>query len=715
MKLHNEQEFIATCASGLEELVQREAREQGGQPLNTRTGAVSVTGTLETAYKLCLWSRYASRILMPLGQFPAPDPDTLYHGVKNINWLEHLDASQTFAVDCTSFASPINNSHFASLRVKDAVVDQFKEQGNTRPSVRVERPDLKLHLFLDKDQATLSIDLSGESLHRRGYRVATGAAPLKESLAAAIVSLSGFDSCRNITIIDPMCGSATLLIEAAMMFGNIAPGLDRKYFGFLKWKGHDPDTWNRLIGEAIEKEEQGQKSQWPRLIGYDADPGAVRAALQNIAQSDLEKRIHIEKKQLSQLEIPENISPGIIITNPPYGERLLEKDQSKYAYRCLGRKLKKEAQGWKAAIFTGNPDLCDAFSLQSSEQFRLYNGPIKCQLRIHTVPEEIKANSGTNKLPELKFLKNDQDAFANKLRKNLKPLLKWAGKNSIFSFRIYDAEIPEYNVIIDLYGHLVRVQENPPSKNIDPEKAKSRLKHVLTTVQEILGVKRSLLMVARAKRFQPDYSHGSPEKKLGRLHEVFENNSCFLANLTRPFETGLFLDQRNLRQLISNEVKGARFLNVFANTGTLAVCAANGKAKNITSVDYSKGNLAWQKNNLSLNGFAGQYLNQDSDCLRWLQNDKQEYDYIVLTPPVFSDSRTAARIFDIKRQHPLLIRRAMSRLAPGGQIIFFVNCRNFVLDSKLSQDFSFKNISSQIVPRDFERNKKSYYCWKVIR
>ncbi len=365
--------LVAVCASGLENLVAEEAESFSAKNVQTLYGAVTFEAPLKTAYSLCLWSRFASRILLNLLEFSAPDTDRLYKGALGINWDEHLGLDSSFAIDCTVVNSQAVNSKFAALRIKDAVADWFRERYDKRPDVKTRQPDVRIGLFLNGEKATISIDLSGESLHRRGYRSATGKAPLKESLAAAIVHFSGWnkDLGPRTMFLDPMCGSGTLLIEAALIYGDVAPGLGRNYFGFLKWKKHDPNLWNRLVSDAIEREENGQKKTWPRILGYDYDRATVRAAIENIEKAGLTGRVHAETQELAILENP-IINPkkgetGIFVINPPYGERLAEINEAKYLYKCIGRKLKEKFSNWQAAIFTANPDLADVFGLKSKK------------------------------------------------------------------------------------------------------------------------------------------------------------------------------------------------------------------------------------------------------------------------------------------------------------------------------------------------------------
>jgi 23S rRNA (guanine2069-N7)-methyltransferase / 23S rRNA (guanine2445-N2)-methyltransferase len=374
--------FFATAPAGLEELLAAELSSLGAAEVRASHGGVAFSGPLAAGYRTCLWSRLASRILLPLTTFPAPDPEALYAAAVAIPWEEHLTAEGTLAVDAVVAASAISHSRYAALKVKDAVVDRFRELSGTRPSIDTERPDLRLNLYLFRDQATLAIDLSGESLHRRGYRIEGAAAPLKENLAAALLLRAGWPeiAAAGGPLVDPLCGSGTLLLEGALLAADIAPGLSRESFGFLRWPGHDPVLWAELLGEARERRAAGLE-QLPPLFGCDADPAALRAAQGNAERLGLAGRISLRRSELAQLTNPAPDGPvGLVIANPPYGERLGEVAQLEGLYATLGERLREGFPGWKAAIFTGNPELGRAIGLRARRSHAFFNGPLKCQL-----------------------------------------------------------------------------------------------------------------------------------------------------------------------------------------------------------------------------------------------------------------------------------------------------------------------------------------------
>ena len=703
--------LVATCAAGLEGLVHDEIVSFGGQEIVRAKGVVTWQGDLASSYRACLWSRFASRVLLQLAEFPAADDTELYNQCGTINWQEHMDNSSTFAIDCTLSDSAITHSQYAALRVKDALVDQFRERSGERPSVQVERPDLQIRLHIHSDQATLSLDLSGESLHRRGYRVEGAIAPLKESLAAGIVALAGWtrDVAIDSMFLDPMCGSGTLLIEAALLYGDSAPGLWRSYFGFRGWKGHDDELWSRLVDEAVAREDAGLDRPWPMILGYDADPVVVAAARKNIEKAGLTEKIRVKQGQLANLKRPAN--KGFLVCNPPYGERLNEVDEAVQLYRALGRVARQEFVGWQVGFFIAGPDFADRFGLPWQASHRLFNGPLACRLFCAEVAEQVPEPEFRWQVsPEL--FQGEGSEFANRLAKNLKKMLKWAEREKITCFRVYDRDLPEYNVTIDLYGKWIHVQEYAPPVTIDPELAATRFSLALAMIREVLGVRRDRIFIKTRKK-QKGKEQYQKQGSRSKMVEVREGSCFFLVNFTDYLDTGLFLDHRITRNRIGQLAAGKRFLNLFGYTGTATIHAARGGAESTTTVDLSATYLSWARMNLALNGYGGPaHQTIQEDCLRWLEDPRGQYDLIFVDPPTFSNTKKENRVFDVQRDHTRLLELAMRHLAPGGLLIFSTNFRKFVLDEALGQRFAVRDISRETIPLDFERHSRIHQCWE---
>jgi 23S rRNA (guanine2445-N2)-methyltransferase / 23S rRNA (guanine2069-N7)-methyltransferase len=702
--------LVASCAAGLEGLVVREVASFAGMEINESKGVVSWRGDLASGYRACLWSRFASRIFLQLAQFEVADEEILYARCRDIAWHEHLGVDTTFAVDCTlsGESSPsLRHNRFAALRLKDALVDVFRERLGKRPSVDADHPGLRIHLHIDGTAATVSLDLSGESLHRRGYRMSGSMAPLKETLAAALVALSTWPSeDEPTTLLDPMCGTGTLLIEAALMFADSAPGLSRKRFGFMEWRQHDAGMWKMLVDEAVAREETGISRKWPLLLGYDADPKVVASARKNVEEAGLADYIRVKQAELARLQPPSR--SGLLLSNLPYGERLSETEEVAQLYRAFGRIVRGRFPGWKTGVFIANPDLTDTFGIPWEKKYRLHNGALPCRFLLGTAPED----------PATSFIwqvsaGDSTDEFVNRLRKNMKKLLKWAEKEGISCFRVYDRDLPDYNISIDLYEKWVHVQEYAPPASVDPNLAKTRLSHALQGVRDLLGVKRERIFI-KTRRRQKGSDQYQQRESSGKMYEVREGDCSFLVNFTDYLDTGLFLDSRPIRLRIAREAGGKRFLNLFGYSGTATVHAAMAGALTTTTVDLSANYLRWTRMNLNLNGFAEfGHSTVKADCLQWLGENRSTYDLIYVDPPTFSNTKKDKRVFDIQRDHVRLLKLAMAKLESGGLLFFSTNFRKFCLDSEIGNLFVTRDISQDTIPFDFNRNPHIHKCWEL--
>ena len=707
--------FTATCATGLEQLVSEEIAACGGQHIQVKPGAVNWSGsTLESGYRACLWSRFASRILLELARFDAPDTDALYEHTDKVLWDEHLSAKKTFAVHSTLVNAAIPHSQFAALRVKDAIADQFRRRFGKRPDVDTLNPDLRFNLHVQGTGASLSLDLSGESLHRRGYRMGTGEAPLKETLAAALVRFSGWleQVEEEPILLDPMCGGGTLLIEAALMLAKSAPGLQRKRFGFMGWNKHDHKLWEHLIAEALEREAADEPKAWPQFIGYDADPRAVAAARKNVIAAGLRDVIVIRHRPLARLRSP---GPrGCILTNPPYGERLSEKEAVRYLYRSLGRSYRNYFHGWRFAFFTANPEFADIPAVVWQDERQLYNGPLKCRLLTgHESRPAAPEAPWAQWQPQPLAPGSAGEDFANRLIKNFAALAGWIKEEKIHCFRLDDADMPEYNLAVDCYEEWVQVQEYAAPASVDADKAAERLQVALAVLRAVLGVPHSRIFIKTRKRQKGSGQYQKKSSAGGQLFEVREGEGRFLVNFTDYLDTGLFLDHRPIRRRIQELAKGTTFLNLYGYTGAATVFAALGNATSTITVDASESYLARASANLALNGFGGP-LHQliEADCLQWLRQNQERYGLIFVDPPTYSNTKGSRDSFDIQRDHPALLRLAMQRLSRGGLLIFSTNFRKFTPDETLMREFAVEEISAATIPPDFSRNPRIHRCWE---
>ena len=712
--------FFASCPPGVADLTAAELRTCGATHTRELKLGVLFEGTLETAYRACLWSRTASRILMPLANFPAATPQALYEGVSSIDWAQHVAASGTLAIEFGGSSAGIKHTHFGALKTKDAIVDQLRERTGQRPSVELERPDVQLDVRLDRDRATLSLDLSGESLHRRAYRARGVAAPLKETLAAAVLLRSGWPAIAETgDFVDPMCGSGTLVIEAAMMALDIAPGLLRSYFGFIGWRGHDRALWERLIEEARARRE-ATATRRIVLRGYDNDAAAVHAAIENSERAKLRGFVHFERRELEQLVRESDAPTGLLATNPPYGERIGDQERLQGLYAVLGQKLREHFQGWKAAVLTGNPPLAKAMGIHARRSHTLFNGRIECRLlRFEITPEDFQQPRPPPPDAAETRARPGAQMFANRLRKNLKSALEWARRESIDCFRIYDADMPEYAFAIDQYGdgagsRWVVVQEYAPPRTVDVRAARQRRDEALAVVPHELDIPAERMFV-RERRQQKQHAQYEQLAREREFEVVREQPYRFYVNFTDYLDTGLFLDHRPTRRLIGELAAGKRFLNLFAYTGTATVYAAGAGAVASTTVDMSRTYLDWAKRNLALNELASpEHGFVQANCLTWLGEQRataRRWDLMFIDPPTHSRSKRMTEDFDVQRDHVKLLELARELLTPRGTIVFSNNFTRFKLDAAALAAFEIEDIGRNTVPEDFGRSPRIHSCF----
>ncbi len=711
------QQFFATAALGLEPLLATELTNLGAADVKQERAGVRFSGDLGIAYRACLWSRLGSRVLLPIATFAAPDPDQLYAGVLALDWSEHMTEQNTLAVDCTLIQSKITHTRYGALRVKDAIVDQFRSRVGDRPSVAVEQPDVRLNLHIFRDQATLSIDLSGDSLHRRGYRIDGVHAPLKENLAAAILVRAGWPAicAAGGGLADPLCGSGTLPVEAGLIATDTAPGLLRRYFGFLGWQQHAEELWDDLLKEALQRQVAGLEKRVAPIVGYDNDSRAVKAAWQHAQNAGLDKIIHFERRTLREFIAPAGVDHGLLVANPPYGERLGQASELPEFYNLLGQKMTQQCSGWKGAVITSSSQLGRSIGLRAGKINVLYNGALKCQLLqfdLNATNRWQSLDEGAGKAVK-KNLSSGGEMFANRLRKNLKKLKKLAVKENLDCYRLYDADLPEYAVAVDIYADEVHLQEYRAPKQIEEHKAAERLRDAQDALPLVLDISPDKIHL-KVRQQQKGNQQYEKQSRRGILKEVQEGNCRFLVNLTDYLDTGLFLDHRLTRQLIQQLAAGTRFLNLFAYTGTATVHALMGDAIATTSVDMSRTYLEWAKKNIALNNFdpAEEELIQ-ADCLTWIDTATEEYDLIFLDPPTFSNSKGMEGNFDIQRDHVDLLKKTIRLLAEGGTLIFSNNLRKFQLDRDALTQLKIEDISRKTLPPDFERNPRIHNCWLI--
>ncbi|EXI61275.1 23S rRNA methyltransferase [Mannheimia granulomatis] len=705
----NQTTYFATAARGFEEILKTELEQICGAECKVSQGGVHFTTSPKGGYQALLHSRLASRILLPLISTKIFSDSNLYASIIAFNWAELFDPRDTFYIDFNGTNREIRNTQFGAMRVKDGIVDYFERKGFARPTVDKDNPDVRIHVYLDRENLVVSLDLSGDALHIRGYREDTGKAPLRETLAAAIILRSGWQ--KGTPLVDPMCGSGTLLIEAAQMAANIAPQLHRKYWGFNAWKGHQQAVWKEVLDEAFsQKNDQIQ----PLFFGFDLDHRVLAKAKQNAKNAGVDHLIQWQQGDVAALKnpIPEQI--GTVICNPPYGERLGTTPALIALYSVFGQRLKQQFGGWNASIFSGEPELLNCLRLRSARQFKAKNGPLDCVQKNYLISEN---NKRSDLSENLQFEQNAQVApdFANRLAKNIKKMEKWAKQQGIDAYRLYDADLPEYNLAVDRYGDHIVVQEYQAPKNIDEQKARQRLLDAVSATLYVTGVETNKL-VLKVRQKQKGTNQYEKLANKGDYFYVNEYGAKLWVNLTDYLDTGLFLDHRLTRKMVGEMAKGKTFLNLFAYTGSATVHAALNGAKSTTTVDMSNTYLNWAEQNLELNKLSlrNNRLFQ-ADCLQWLAECRERFELIFVDPPTFSNSKRMENSWDVQRDHIELMKQLKRILTADGTIVFSNNKRGFKMDfdGLSALGLQAENISHKTLPLDFERNPQIHNCWIV--
>ncbi|MBE7393931.1 bifunctional 23S rRNA (guanine(2069)-N(7))-methyltransferase RlmK/23S rRNA (guanine(2445)-N(2))-methyltransferase RlmL [Pasteurella multocida] len=711
-------QLFATTARGFEELLKVELTDLGAMDCQITQGGVHFHGDEETQYRVLLWTRLASRILLPIVTCKVYSDLDLYSAVVGQNWLDYFDEKAHFMVDFNGTNREIRHTQFGAMRVKDGIVDYFERVGKPRPNVDKSQPDIRIHAYLNREELVISLDLSGDALHMRGYREDTGKAPLRETLAAAIVLRSGWQ--LGTPLVDPMCGSGTLLIEAAQMQANIAPQLHRLHWGFDFWKGHNQQAWDKVKGEAIELAEQTfNHNQKANFYGCDLDHRVLQKAKRNAQNAGVAHLIQWQQGDVAALKNPFVEEKGTVICNPPYGERLGTTPALIALYSVFGQRLKQQFADWNVSIFSGEPALLDCLRLRSHRQFKAKNGPLDCvQKNYHISARATASDENTQNLPEIdRTLSATQVAvdFANRLQKNSKKIEKWARQQGINAYRLYEADLPEYNLAVDRYDDHIVVQEYAAPKNIDENKARQRLLDAVTATLQVTGVETNKLIL-KVRQKQKGTNQYEKLANKGDYFYVNEYGAKLWVNLTDYLDTGLFLDHRLTRKMLGEMAKGKDVLNLFAYTGSATVHMALGGAKSTTTVDMSNTYLNWAEQNLLLNELEGkQHKLIQADCLQWLARCDRQFDLIFVDPPTFSNSKRMEDSWDVQRDHIKLMTQLKRILRPNGTIVFSNNKRGFKMDVEGLETLGLSavDITAKTLPLDFERNKQIHNCWVV--
>jgi 23S rRNA (guanine2445-N2)-methyltransferase / 23S rRNA (guanine2069-N7)-methyltransferase len=694
-------QLVLIASRGAETVVAREAMAiVGGQP-EIRAGSVHLEGTLRDAYRLRLGMRCASRLLMVLTRFEGTDGDAVYEGLASHPFEDLFSRRASFSIEAVGRgAEPL---HFLTLRAKDAVVDRFRARTGDRPSVDKRDPDVRLHLHVHGRAGQLALDLGDGSLSRRGYRPGGASAPLRESLAATLLHLADYPAMaiEGKPMIDPMCGSGTLVIEAAMVAAGIAPGLARPSpRGVVSV--HD-----LRVFDDVKRELEGARrplAALPVLLGRDHDERALRLSRESARRAGVLEAVRFELGPMEAARPPAGAPPGLLLVNPPYGERLGDATDLLSLYERLGDLLRWHFPGYRAGVFTADETLSRRVGLKASRRYALHNGPLPSSLSIYEIHTETpRARPSWKEEPRA-----EAAMFRNRLEKNIRRLASYVRSRGLEAYRLYDRDIPEYAFAIDRYGDRLLVQEWAPPARIDPQLAASRARDVRLVLERTLEVEPEKIHFRRRRR-RGRFDQVASAGAAADVFVVSEGEHRFEVELSDRLDTGLYLDHRELRRMAAKGVSGTRYLNLFAYTGSASVYAARAGAR-VVSVDLSRTYLDWAERNFRENGLDPRsYAFLRGDVFDFLERERGLFATIFCNPPSYSKSKSAGTELDVKRDHAHLIRLAMRRLEPEGRLFFSTHARGFELDAALARELRVEELSPKSVPPDFGRDAHRAY------
>lgn len=730
----NEQfELIATTAFGLEAVVKRELAALGYEARIGDPGRIHFSGDLSAICRANLWLRSADRVLVSVASFEAADFDALFETTKSLPWASWIPKDGQFPVIGRSLKSQLSSVPACQRAVKKAIVESLLA-GHRVETLPETGALYKVEIALLNDQATLTIDTTGPSLHKRGYRLQAAEAPLKETLAAAMIQLSFWKQDRP--FLDPFCGSGTLPIEAALIGRNIAPGIARSF---------PSDQWPQFENEQWREARQETKDLMlppfeERLVGTDIDQGALYAARQNAERAGVSEQVHFQRRAFDALASQRKY--GCLITNPPYGERLGEQWEWRELYESIPEVL-RSLPTWSHYIITSYPDFETLIQRPADRRRKLYNGRIECtyfqfygprpnagrdatqspesETNHNEIPAEVQKPRSVR--PPVKPVfggitdkgREQAELFRSRLKKRARHLRRWPTKQGITCFRIYERDIPEIPLIVDRYEDHLHIAEYERPHDRDLGQHADWLDLMVQTAGESLDVPADKIFFKRRERQRGTKQH---EHLAGRQYEikVHEGGLQFIVNLSDYVDTGLFLDHRITRTMVREEAAGANFLNLFAYTGAFTVYAASGGAARTTTVDWNRSYLEWAQRNMVANGFDGpehRYLRSDARGFLRDPAANDKYTLAVVDPPTFSNSKRTEEDWDVQRDHVELLNGVMRQMSPGGVIYFSTNFRRFKLDEASFSELEVREISRKTVPEDF-RNQRIHRCWRMV-
>ncbi len=677
-------------------------------------------------YRASLWLRCASCVRLVLGEAEIDDKDDLYDYALSLPWFDYFKSEQTFICSATSTGNNCAPDNYLMLVMKDAIVDSFRKIGRPRPNITEKEPgvhpDLHVHLHIHNDVITISLELATE-LFKRGYREAlqekidNGAlikqrkrhlAPLRENLAAGLLYRAGWVARveqPDALLLDPMCGTGTFLIEGYMIAYNCAPNLHREHFGFETWTGFKPELFAKERTAAEELYEQTKAERVVSIVGYDHDSDAIGQTRASLIKLGIEKDIRVNKADIFTLT-QYNERPGLLLSNPPYGQRMSTRDEVNQLFLKMGKHFKAHFKNWEIALLAPDTDILRCLDVRAQRINAFYNGPNKCvllrfEIEDRTAPEFALSSYG--------------EQLKNRLTKRFAEMKELAGSQwHTNAFRFYDADLPEYNAVCDWYAGCLVVQDYLAPRDMDPAQAKQRFNELLRVLHDVTDVSKADLFVKVRRRYKPEDQYEKLDDVEIVERDIHEGSAKYRAHLSTHVDTGLYLDHRPLRRLVQQQSMGKAVLNLFAYTGSMSVAAALGGAASVVTVDASAPYLARAKENFELNGLdikCGAYKFFRRDVMDFLETEEHQFDIIYIDPPTFSNSKSRDS-FDVQRDHFDLIEIAYSLLTPTGVIYFSTHFSRFKLEEDLSHYCDVEELTESLIDEDFKR-KPGHRLWVI--
>lgn len=760
-------ELFASCLAGLEAPLAEELKRLGIKRVRPLGGGVAFYGDVRQALSACLWSRLASRILVVVGRVDARDAQSLYQGVRALRWEDVIVAGASIALRAHGMNNELRNTKFTALKVKDAVCDRLLETRGARPDVDTATPDALIDVRVHEGKATVSLDLAGESLYRRSYLSDddTQDASLSCALAAGVLALADWRDrfAGGAALVDPACGDGMLVVEAASMACDQAPGLVRDRWGFFGWALSEPEVFNELISEADERFERGllrvvgeealeSAASTPpdiarvRIVGASTSSPAIARARMHAKRAGLRQAVTVEQADAQSVgELVERVSSVAEQAAPDGTPRCVVACELPGAERMQSEaRAQAEAAAFIAAASSAPAASLFAVAGEKGIEARFGVEPVmRAEIgreRLATevlVFDEAPRGTVTVMVPDsaggaehrVKVLESSSDQFAARLRKVAKERRKWARREGVSCYRVYDADLPDYAVAIDVYpgageasGNLyLHIAEYAAPSSIDPSKAQRRYDDVLALAPVVLGVRPDHVF-SKVRRRDKGGGQYREARRRSYVTQVQEDGYIFEVDLAGYLDTGLFLDHRLTRELVGAKAKDKRFLNLFAYTGTASVHAAGGGAQSTTTVDLSQTYLDWAARNMAANGFEGDtHTFERGDAMAWITEARRagrRFDLVFVDPPTFSNSKAMGkRTWDVQRDHVELLIGVSRLLSEEGEVIFSCNLRTFKPDEEALAKYGvvLEDITAQTIPHDFERNPRIHKCYLARR